>query len=83
MASVVRVNLDGSNAQMVRAGLNNPNAVAVIGGEVYYVDSHYKTRGDDMDAPTGVLYRQDAQNGLWVEVQKLGVSCLIYFVFII
>ena len=41
-AAVMRVNLDGSEPQALRIGLDNPNSVIVIDGQVYYVDSHYK-----------------------------------------
>ena len=44
---MVRVHLDGSHPHAVSTdGLHNPNDVTVIDGDVYYVDSHYKTRGD-------------------------------------
>ena len=45
--AVVRTDLDGSNAVVLRVGLDNPNAITTLGNHVYVVDSHHKTRASD------------------------------------
>lgn len=65
--AVVRVNLDGSDVEVLRAGLDSPNSVVVINGDVYYIDSYHKT------GAAGALYRRDQSTENWEHVTELEV----------
>lgn len=71
-ARIVRTNLDGSQPNELRAGLDNPNGLAIVGSgatkRLYVTDSHYKTR-ENTKYPgvgrNGSIYSMDLVGKNW------------------
>ena len=66
--------MDGAHATTVRSDdLDNPNSVAIVDGQLYVLDSHYKQRrpDDSDDATPGRLYTVDSDGTEWSEVTAL------------
>ena len=74
-----RTNLDGSNMQVIRDNLDNPNGLAFLSDRMYIVDSREKTRDQyNPNYPSAesnaTLYMRQGENSEWRTVSGLGLK---------
>ena len=75
-ARIVRTNLDGSAPLELRAGMDNPNGLSLVGSgaarRLYVTESHYKTRQGGSNYPGarrgGSVYSMKLDGSDWKNV---------------
>ena len=67
-----RSNLDGSDALMQLGGLDNPNAVAVMDGQIYVIDSRAKSLSTNYpgEPRNASLYVTDVLDQDWNSISE-------------